>query len=506
MSEQITSIDLGKVRIDPSWALRVPATLALRRLMLPLAQWEGRVYVACANPRDQASLDAIARHLGLPVVPVAVDQAQLRRVLNRVYWDARRSSETGAVAGGGGGQRAATGGAAGAGGDDALEIVDEILLAAILRQASDIHIDPERDHVRVRLRVDGNLEEYRRLPNSLQAALCSRVKVLARMDIAERRAPQDGAFTHRYGPPDDATTLGIRVASLPVKYGERLTMRLLASQAQRLTLGELGLSAADLGKVERVLAQPHGLVLLTGPTGSGKSTTLYAAIQWLLAHDALNILTVEDPIEYEIPGVGQAEIDSADKVSFNKALRSLLRHDPDIVMIGEIRDTESLDVAIKASLTGHLVLSTLHTNNALGVVTRLADMGVAPHMVGATLRLSVAQRLVRRLCPHCRVEGSLSAVEAEALGRPEASGRPAFAAKGCLYCAGRGLAGRIGLFECFTPDRAIGSLIAGGVTEAELYEAVRGGPRFHALLDDAIEKITTGACTVGEVMQVAAEA
>jgi len=483
------SIDLDQARIDPAWALRIPAALAMRRQVLPFAALAGRVHVACAAPIDQTALAAVARHLGVEIVPVTVEAEPLRRAIAHIFGSGRQIQQPGATA-------AAT--------DDATALVDEILLAAILRQASDVHIDPGRDDLRIRFRVDGFLEEYRLLPRSVLAPLCSRVKVLASMDIAERRAPQDGGFTFRYGAADSPRTVDIRVASLPIRHGERLTMRLLASDNRRLTLNELGLLPHDLAKVERVLAQLHGLVLLTGPTGSGKTTTLYATIQRLLEGRSLNILTVEDPIEYEIAGIGQAEVDSADKVSFHKALRSLLRHDPDIVMIGEIRDSESLDIAIKASLTGHLVLSTLHTNNALGVVTRLADMGVAPHMISATLRLSMAQRLVRRLCPRCHVRQELAPAQAEALGRPTLAGQPGFQPGGCLYCAGRGYIGRMGLFECFLPDRDDASMISAGSTEAKLLAAIRS-KGFQSLLDDAARKISDGLCTVDDVLQVATE-
>jgi type IV pilus assembly protein PilB len=245
-------------------------------------------------------------------------------------------------------------------------------------------------------------------------------------------------------------------------------------------------------------------MLLTGPTGSGKTTTLYATIQRMLATRTLNILTVEDPIEYEIAGVGQSEVDSADKVSFHKVLRSLLRHDPDILMIGEIRDADSLDVAIKAALTGHLVLSTLHTNTAAGAVTRLANMGVQPYLIGATLRLSVAQRLVRRLCPHCRRPTAIGRAQAIALGREELAGLKAFAPAGCLYCAGRGYAGRIGLFECLEPDAALGARIADGWDEGRLLEELRK-KGFRSLMDDAVAKVLEGVTTVAEVLDVTNE-
>ena len=488
-------VDLDQVKIDPAWALRIPVSLAARRLVMPFAAIAGQVYVACADVADRAALEAVQRYTDREPVPVAVDREALRRAVARVYGDDRRGAA----------QPVLRADPAALTADDAVALVDEILLAAVLRQASDVHVDPERDAVRVRLRVDGVLEECHRLPAAVHAALCSRIKVLAGMDIAERRAPQDGAFTFRLGAADSPQAIDIRVASLPVRHGERMTLRLLAPQDRHLTLDRLGMDAAAAEVVERVLAQPHGLVLLTGPTGSGKTTTLYAVIRRLLERQALNVLTVEDPIEYEIPGVGQAEVDAADKVSFHKALRSLLRHDPDVVMIGEIRDAESLDIAIKASLTGHLVLSTLHTNNAPSVVTRLVDMGVPPHLIGATLRLSVAQRLVRRLCSHCRQARELTSAEAIALGRPAIAGWPAYEPKGCLYCAGRGFAGRVGLFECLLPDAETAALIAGGATEVQLVADLKKRG-FRTLLDDAVAKILAGTTTAAEVLEVATEA
>ena len=279
--------------------------------------------------------------------------------------------------------------------------------------------------------------------------------------------------------------------------GERVTLRLLSADRENLTLERLGMSGEQLATVERVLDSPHGLMLLTGPTGSGKTTTLYAAIRRLAARGAGNILTVEDPIEYEIPGVGQAEVDSADKVSFAKALRSLLRHDPDVIMIGEIRDAESLDTAVKASLTGHLVLSTLHTNDAPGAVTRLLDMGLAPHLLAATLRLAMAQRLVRKLCPFCRVPYEMGEEEAAMLGHPELAGKTAWRPGGCLACAGKGTRGRTGLFELLAPDRELEGVIARGGGASELGAALVA--RGHiGLAEDAIAKILDGTVTPGD--------
>ncbi|MBL8829112.1 MAG: type II/IV secretion system protein, partial [Planctomycetaceae bacterium] len=293
--------------------------------------------------------------------------------------------------------------------------------------------------------------------------------------------------------------IDVRVATLPTKYGERMTLRLLALQTTALTLERLGMSPHDLGCFEELINKPHGMILLTGPTGSGKSTTLYAALRKLIAQEQWNIVTIEDPIEYAIAGVAQVEVDSADKVSFGKALRSVLRHDPDIVMIGEIRDRETADVAIKASLTGHLVLSTLHTNSAASVITRLTDMGVDRYLTAATVRLAVAQRLVRRLCQHCRRERTMTPAEAIALGRPEAAGTTVFEPSGCLYCANRGYVGRLGLFELLPVDETLARSVAEGADEAELMRHARAA-NIPQLTDDALQKLHAGLTTVREAL------
>ena len=278
-----------------------------------------------------------------------------------------------------------------------------------------------------------------------------------------------------------------------------MTLRLLALQTESLTLERLGMCARDLTCFADAIARPHGMILLTGPTGSGKSTTLYAAIRRLAAQEGLNILTVEDPIEYEIRGVAQIEVDAADKVTFVKALRSVLRHDPDVVMIGEIRDAETADVAIKASLTGHLAFSTLHTNSAVSVITRLADMGVDRYLIAATLRLVVAQRLVRQLCPRCRKPRDLTPAEATALGRPELMGRTVYDPAGCIYCGGKGYLGRIGLFELLPLDEDWAREITRGAEETELLARMRDH-QVATLLDDGLTKLFDGRTAVREVL------
>jgi len=495
---------MDQIKIDPQVALSLPAPIAIRRQVLPFSCQDGLVYIACADPGDTAGLEAVQKFTGKKAVIRLAESESLKRAISRVYSGPQTDTRHGRS-----GQHGTyisshnrslsldidT--------DDAVELANKLLHAAILRQASDIHIEPEKDAVRVRFRVDGELSNFCALPTACLPSLVSRLKVLSGMDIAERRSPQDGGFSHRYGSGAQSRAVDIRSATLPTRHGERMTLRLLALGAETLTLDHLGMTSANHRLVEQLLQTPHGLVLLTGPTGSGKTTTLYAIIRKLVAAAALNIITVEDPIEYEIAGVSQVEVESGDKVNFSKALRSILRHDPDVLMIGEIRDAETLDVAIKASLTGHLVLSTLHTNSAAGVVTRLADMEAQRYLQAATLRLCVAQRLVRRLCQHpgCRRKRSLTAAEAVALGRPDHAGQEIFDPGGCVYCDGRGYSGRLGLFELMPVSAEIARQIAAGVPEEEL-DRTRISHGHPSLWNDAADKVLAGQISFADAVEV----
>lgn len=484
-------LNLDQVKIDPAWALRIPAALALRRKVLPLAAIDDHVVVACGEP-DAAALQAVQRYVRMPVTPRRAEPASLERALQRVFGRAPASLTNAAAAP----RRPGELSAAEAEAETAVGLCDELLYAALLRQASDIHLDPDEEGCEVRFRVDGVLERYRRLPVDTVQAVTGRFKVLAGMDIAEKRAPQDGRFRHSAG---GNVELDIRTASLPTRYGERLTLRLLMLNARELTLEKLGMAPRDRMTFEHAIDKPHGLILLTGPTGSGKTTTLYAAIRRLISRENLNVITIEDPVEYEIPGVAQVEVDTADKVSFGKALRSVLRHDPDVLMIGEIRDGETADVAIKSALTGHLVFSTLHTNSAASVVTRLCDMGVERYLVAATLRLAVAQRLVRLLCSHCRRPRPLTERDAVALHAPDLAGQLIYEPAGCMYCANRGFVGRVGLFESLPITEELSRQIAHGAEEPDLIAEMRR-QGFYQLFDDAREKLLAGETTLGEVL------
>jgi len=481
-------LDLSEVMVDAGLALRCPAALLRSRQLLPLCVIAGHVYVARAGGHDAVGLQIIERQLAMPAVPVAATAGSLRAAIDRVLGQNGQAS----------GSRRAVAADGEAPGSGAMALVDELIATGVLRGASDIHIDPESDRVRVRVRVHGELEELRTLPLDGYTEVVSRIKVMAGMDISERRAPQDGRLAAASA---DGRQVDVRVATLPTRRGERVTLRLFAQAAGDLRLADLGMGEVDLARFDRAIRRPHGLILITGPTGSGKSTTLYAGLRQLQGTEPLNILTVEDPVEYDLAGVAQMDISQGgERLTFANALRASLRHDPDVLMLGEIRDRETAEMAIRAALTGHLVLSTLHTNSAAGAVTRLVDIGIEPFLVGATLRLVVAQRLVRRLCPVSWTERPLATHEAAALGRPDVAGRLIRDPLGSLHNANRGYVGRQGVFELLPVDEDLGRAIAQGTGEGQL-QAILRGQGVPTLADDALAKLLAGSTSVPEVLK-----
>lgn len=482
-------LDVDLIRIDPVCALKIPANIALRQKVLPFFDMDGIVHVVCQDIQNHAVITVLERLLKKPVRLWASDPAQLDNKLKQVYGDNLHTVKTLPTPAGQVTQIA-----------NAVNTGDELLYAAYMRQASDIHIDPGYNGATIRFRVDGQLEHYSQINSNIFTELVSRLKVMAYLDIAEKRSPQDGRFSHQFV--SGERRVDVRVATLPTKYGERITMRLLAVQTDSLTLEHLGFEPKQKRMIEGFLRRIQGLMIMTGPTGSGKTTTLYAAIRMLLEERKVNIITIEDPIEYEINGIAQCEVDSADKVSFAKALRSILRHDPDVVMIGEIRDKETADIAIKAALTGHMVLGTLHTNSAAATITRLTDMGVEPYLVAAALRLAVAQRLLRRLCVHCRIPRPLTELEAISINRAELAGRIIHDPSGCIYCGGKGYSGRIGLYELLELREDWARSVAEGEGESALVVKMHESG-VKSLLDDAIDKLLSGITSVSEVVQIA---
>ncbi len=357
--------------------------------------------------------------------------------------------------------------------DDApiIRMLNALLTQAARDGASDIHIEPYERHSSVRFRVDGTLREVVQPNRALHAALISRLKIMAELDIAEKRLPQDGRISLRLG----ARAVDVRVSTLPSAHGERAVLRLLDKSESRLTLEAVGMQGTVLAQMEQLVTQPHGIILVTGPTGSGKTTTLYAALQRLDAQRQ-NIMTVEDPIEYELPGVGQTQVNAKIDLSFAKALRAILRQDPDVIMIGEIRDFETAQIAIQASLTGHLVLATLHTNDAASAVTRLIDMGIEPFLLSSSLLGVLAQRLVRKLCPHCH--GS-----------------------GCAHCAHTGYTGRTGIFELLVTNEAIRAQIHGQAAEADIRTAAQASGMV-LMREDGQRLVDQGITSAQELLRI----
>ncbi|NRB73654.1 MAG: type II/IV secretion system protein, partial [Verrucomicrobiales bacterium] len=487
------ALDLERIKFDPRWAMRVAPGLMIRRRFLPLLELNGRLYVAVEKTLDSGSRRLLERLSSMSVETVAATGASIRSLQAKLFGDLREAISM---------DRPAIDAAAALradnsepSSDEAVEIFDQILKGGIVRGASDIHFNVKRGgDVQVRLRIDGALIDDLDLPEALRNSLFNRIKVMADLDISEKRASQDGSF--RFDPGPNLPNIEVRVATIPARHGERITLRLLTKNESLLTLSGLGFETNHRKVFERAITLSHGMILLTGPTGSGKSTTLYAGLKYLMERKSVNAMTVEDPIEYEIEGVTQTEVDARqEKVSFASSLRSILRHDPDVVMLGEIRDRETAELAVRASLTGHLVLSTLHTNTAAGAVTRLIDLGVDRFLISSVLRLVAAQRLVRRLCPHCSQENKISAMEARSLRNPELAGESCMRPAGCLICAGTGYSGRSGLYEVLPIGPEEADAIGGRDSTESLESMLRksGQDKGHASLRaNGIEKIING--------------
>lgn len=385
--------------------------------------------------------------------------------------------------------------------DDApiIRLINALLTEAIKENASDIHIEPYESRLAIRFRVDGVLREILQPPKAIAPLLISRIKVMAKLDIAEKRLPQDGRISLRVA----GRSVDVRVSSIPSGHGERIVLRLLDKQAGRLDLHHLGLDTGAEDSVNRLIKKPHGVILVTGPTGSGKSTTLYAILSQLNSRTR-NILTVEDPIEYYLEGVGQTQVNQKVDMTFARGLRAILRQDPDVVMIGEIRDLETAEIAVQASLTGHLVLSTLHTNTAVGAATRLRDMGVASFLVATSLIGIVAQRLVRVLCSECKEAYQPNSLELESVGIAVTDEKiTLFRAKGCAACSHIGYAGRTGVYEVVDVDDTLRTMIHDDAGEHDLETYAR--TRSQGLFADGQRRLLAGDISVEELLRVTSE-
>jgi len=379
--------------------------------------------------------------------------------------------------------------------DDApiIRLINALITEAIKENASDIHVEPFESRLSIRFRVDGVLREVLEPPRQIASLLVSRIKVMAQLDIAEKRLPQDGRIALKVA----NRPVDIRVSTLPSGHGERVVMRLLDKQAGRLDLKELGMGPVEETRLEQMIQKPHGIILVTGPTGSGKTTSLYAMLSVL--NDATrNILTVEDPVEYDLDGIGQTPVNTKVDMTFAKGLRAILRQDPDVVMVGEIRDNETAQIAVQASLTGHLVLSTLHTNSAVGAITRLQDMGVEPFLLSSTLLGVLSQRLVRKLCPECKSVTQLDVDQVNGFKiNPDDE---VYQSNGCSACLHTGFRGRTGIYELIEVDEELSTMIHDGTSQPKLERYCR--TRSQSLREDGIRRVMLGETTLDEVLRV----
>lgn len=504
MTEQTAAIsDTGT---EPRFRKRLPFSFAKRHGVVVEQIGEVDAMVAYKPGMTPATIVEIRRYLGMPIQFNEVNDAEFERRLSKAY-ENNSNDAMQMVEGLGDELDLASLADSVPETEDLMEqeddapiirLINALLTESVKLNASDIHIETFEKRLVVRFRVDGVLREVVQPKRQLAPLLVSRIKVMAKLDIAEKRVPQDGRISIRVG----GREIDVRVSTMPSNNGERVVLRLLDKQAGRLNLTHLGMNPHDLERMTDIIQKPHGIILVTGPTGSGKTTTLYAALTQL--NDASrNILTVEDPIEYQLEGIGQTQVNTKVEMTFARGLRAMLRQDPDVVMVGEIRDVETAEIAVQASLTGHLVLSTLHTNTAIGAVTRLMDMGIESFLISSSLLGLLAQRLVRVLCKHCKTPYSPDDKECELFNFDKQDRPTLFRAAGCEHCNQLGYSGRTGIYELVVIDEEMRTLIHSNVGEQAMTRHARKfGP---GIRDDGRRKILEGVTTVEEVLRVTRE-
>ncbi len=501
---QIFTTELGIRQVNPfdykinqGLINELPADLARRHRVVPLARDNGRILLAMSDPLDREAIEGVAMVTGAEIIPVVVKNSAIRQLLDRFYRLAEINPDTAILPvlnqdtqdsfidqG--------TGRA-----PQVIQMVNALIEQAIEKGASDIHLEPDGEELRIRMRLDGILHDLVKPPNQLRANFISRVKLMANLDIAERRLSQDGNINWK----DGQAGINLRVSTLPTINGEKVVIRLLEKERIVLPLDKLGFSAINYRLLQRLILNQYGLLLVTGPTGCGKTTTLYSAIHHL-NQPRDNIITVEDPVEYRLRGVNQVQVNRKINRTFANALRSILRQDPNIIMVGEIRDLETAKITVQAALTGHLVLSTLHTNNAAGAVTRLIDMGLENYMVTASLLGVIAQRLVRQICPACAVEYVLSEREKIFFERYFGQEPPSKLFRGarCSLCNQTGYRGRLSIQEILLVNRELQELIIGGATAEVIHnKAVEQG--MLSLVKDGMRLILEGKTTISEIVR-----
>ena len=476
----IPFVDLTKIILDPEIVNLIPEKVARKNKLLAIGQKPGEILVALSDPQDIYAMDEAAQHTRGKLIPCVAMESLLLQAIEEQYaspdideLDLSNEDEGEAVA-----------------------AINEILLLAAREEASDIHLEPDLDKVRVRIRVDGLLKKIKDYNFSLLPSLISRIKILSVLDIGEKRKPQDGRFEI----PIAGKDYDIRVSTLPLNKGEKAVLCLLDKSKIKIDLADLGFEKKQQEIFETHLALPHEIILVTGPTGSGKTTTLYGALNKINSQDK-NIITVEDPVEYELAGINQVQVNPKADLTFVSALRSILRQDPDIIMIGEIRDGDTAEIAIQSALTGHLVMSTLHTNDSCGAVARLLDMGIPPFLIASALGLVLAQRLPRRLCPHCKKAMNIGLEVADYFPKITDPNQKIFSPEGCLQCDNKGFKGRVAIYELLEVSESLEKLIMKKASSKQIYrQAVTEG--FESIRQAGLNKVETGLTSLDEVLRL----
>ena len=507
----IEYIDLSKVNIPTELAAVVPKNIAKQYQVVPVRTVKDEIYLAMSDPLNFYAIEEVRKAARKRVVPMVAHAQAVERAIQVLYGNEGAARAIDEMR-----REAATSGETASVQDHAfvstqlddsvnsaptIRLVNSIIERAITERASDIHIEPHESEMLVRMRVDGMLRQILTVPKDLQGSVISRIKIMSGLDIAERRIPQDGRFNVRMKDKD----IDLRVSTLPTVYGEKIVARLLDKSGGRITKEGIGLTGQDAETFEKMIKCRSGVLLIVGPTGSGKSTTMYAMIGELNTPE-VNLVTLEDPVEYNIDGVNQVQINEKTGLTFASGLRSILRQDPDIIGVGEIRDGETAEIAMRAAITGHVVISTIHTNDAVGTIERLQDIGVEPYLVASALRGVISQRLVRRICPNCRKAYTPDEEELSELGLPNQPGYTFYRGEGCPHCFDTGYRGRIAVFEMMTVNSRVRRLIADGAGRSEIEaELKRPENGFISLRENAMRLVREGVTTSSELLRVVSE-
>ncbi|MCI2057280.1 MAG: GspE/PulE family protein [Oscillibacter sp.] len=508
----IEFVDLTNTFIQPQLAQLLPKNIAKKYGVVPVRLGGNTLYIAIADPMNFMAIEEVKNATRKRVVPMIATSAAIERTIANLYGsegavraieDMKREIAAGTTVANSQTESnftaAVLDGVEGESSAPTIRLANSIIERAVLEHASDIHIEPCESEVRVRIRVDGVMHTVMSVPKDLQASTISRLKIMGGMDITERRIPQDGRSAVRVKDKD----IDLRMSTLPTIYGEKFVIRLLDKDSQLLSKEKIGLIGDDLKKYQSLISRPSGVVLIVGPTGSGKSSTMYTMIRELNT-ELVNLVTLEDPVEYNIDGINQVQINEKTGMTFASGLRSILRQDPDIIAVGEIRDGETAQIAMRAAITGHLVLSTIHTNDAVSTIDRLLDIGVEPYLISSALNGVISQRLVRRICPNCKEEYTPTADEQMDLGLDNASNVKFYRGKGCPNCFGTGYRGRVAVFEILTLSHPLRLAINRGAKREELEEIIARGGNFVSLRENARRLVLEGTTTIEEARRITA--